>query len=213
MRFFAVICLLVIGQYQAAESKVPLFHKVNFGASNRADRIDLNSNWTIYDSNRTFLVQNLTLPFSVHSALLRDNLIGNPYYRFNDVEQRWLTRDLVWTFSNTFFIDDAKLLNTSRFDFVIDAASSMAKVFLNSKFVVFARNEFLKYDISSINDKLQPGENLLEIEFSSPVQDASILAKIYPYRQPLECPPPVQHGECHVNFLRKQQSSFSWDWG
>ncbi len=30
---------------------------------------------------------------------------------------------------------------------------------------------------------------------------------------PLECPPTVQNGECHVNFLRKQQCSFSWDWG
>ena len=30
---------------------------------------------------------------------------------------------------------------------------------------------------------------------------------------PLECPPAVQKGECHVNFLRKQQCSFSWDWG
>jgi len=30
---------------------------------------------------------------------------------------------------------------------------------------------------------------------------------------PLECPPAVQKGECHINFIRKQQCSFSWDWG
>lgn len=30
---------------------------------------------------------------------------------------------------------------------------------------------------------------------------------------PPECPNNVQNGECHVNFLRKVQSSFSWDWG
>lgn len=35
----------------------------------------------------------------------------------------------------------------------------------------------------------------------------------YPYRVPPECPPDVQKGECHVNFLRKEQCSFSWDWG
>ncbi|XP_067276974.1 beta-mannosidase isoform X2 [Pseudorasbora parva] len=33
------------------------------------------------------------------------------------------------------------------------------------------------------------------------------------YRVPPDCPPPVQKGECHVNFIRKAQSSFSWDWG
>lgn len=32
-------------------------------------------------------------------------------------------------------------------------------------------------------------------------------------RVPPKCPPKVQHGECQVNFLRKQQCSFSWDWG
>ncbi|XP_047010242.2 beta-mannosidase isoform X2 [Ictalurus punctatus] len=33
------------------------------------------------------------------------------------------------------------------------------------------------------------------------------------YKVPPECPPAVQKGECHVNFIRKAQSSFSWDWG
>jgi beta-mannosidase len=27
------------------------------------------------------------------------------------------------------------------------------------------------------------------------------------------CPASSQHGECHVNFIRKMQCSFSWDWG
>lgn len=30
---------------------------------------------------------------------------------------------------------------------------------------------------------------------------------------PPTCPPKVQHGECQVNMIRKQQCSFSWDWG
>lgn len=33
------------------------------------------------------------------------------------------------------------------------------------------------------------------------------------FRIPPTCPPKVQRGECQVNFLRKQQCSFSWDWG
>ncbi|KAH9369253.1 hypothetical protein HPB48_012329 [Haemaphysalis longicornis] len=27
------------------------------------------------------------------------------------------------------------------------------------------------------------------------------------------CPPAVQNGQCHVNFIRKMPCSFSWDWG
>jgi beta-mannosidase len=26
------------------------------------------------------------------------------------------------------------------------------------------------------------------------------------------CPGGAQHGECHVNFIRKEPCSFSWDW-
>ncbi|CAF1682094.1 unnamed protein product, partial [Adineta ricciae] len=26
------------------------------------------------------------------------------------------------------------------------------------------------------------------------------------------CPPDIQHGECHVQFIRKEPCSFSWDW-
>lgn len=33
------------------------------------------------------------------------------------------------------------------------------------------------------------------------------------YIVPPVCPPPEFHGECHPNFIRKAQSSFSWDWG
>lgn len=32
-------------------------------------------------------------------------------------------------------------------------------------------------------------------------------------RVPPTCTPKVQHGECQVNMIRKQQCSFSWDWG
>ena len=216
MRLFCVLLSLVFLANAALARRgdqVPLFQKVDFAPKKHQDRIDLAAGWTISDTNGTFVVKNLSLPFSVHSALLRDKLIENPYYRFNDVEQRWVTRDLAWTFTKHFTLDDPLLLKSARVDLVLDAVNAHASVYLNKKFIVFARNEFLKYEIASVNDKLQLGDNLLEIVFSSPVQAAAELAKLYPYRQPQECPPDVQHGECHVNFLRKQQCSFSWDWG
>lgn len=32
------------------------------------------------------------------------------------------------------------------------------------------------------------------------------------YEVPSDCPPSVYKGECHANFIRKEQCSFSWDW-
>ncbi|VDM75772.1 unnamed protein product, partial [Strongylus vulgaris] len=43
--------------------------------------------------------------------------------------------------------------------------------------------------------------------------DKDILMKTYGHEVPPVCPPVVYHGECHPNFIRKAQYSFSWDWG
>ncbi|KAK6045370.1 hypothetical protein COOONC_17124, partial [Cooperia oncophora] len=37
--------------------------------------------------------------------------------------------------------------------------------------------------------------------------------KSHGHSVPPVCPPPSYHGECHPNFIRKAQYSFSWDWG
>lgn len=59
----------------------------------------------------------------------------------------------------------------------------------------------------------QAGTNALQINFASPVIHGTIRSAAYPYDVPPDCPPDVQNGDCHVNFVRKEASSFSWDWG
>ena len=59
----------------------------------------------------------------------------------------------------------------------------------------------------------QAGDNILEVVFTSPISAAAYAASQYPYDVPPDCPPPDQKGECHVNHIRKEQASFSWDWG
>lgn len=61
----------------------------------------------------------------------------------------------------------------------------------------------------SVGDSLKDGENELEVRFMSPVLYASQRYKAHAaYRVPPECPPEVQKGECHVNFIRKVSMSF-----
>ena len=57
------------------------------------------------------------------------------------------------------------------------------------------------------------GTNNITVQFVSAVNYAASQFKAYPYVVPPVCPPPVQHGQCHPNFIRKEQASFSWDWG
>lgn len=64
---------------------------------------------------------------------------------------------------------------------------------------------------------LQIGSNNVTIEFVSPITFALSQSEKFEaefsYSVPPACPASVQNGECHVNFIRKIQSSFSWDWG
>ena len=66
---------------------------------------------------------------------------------------------------------------------------------------------------SNIIAILQLGMNIVQFDFTSAVSEAAAIASRYPYTVPPDCPPALQDGECHVNFIRKQASSFSWDWG
>lgn len=56
---------------------------------------------------------------------------------------------------------------------------------------------------------------MLEVSFSSPVKIAEALhnKQALKYVIPPICNPDSYNGECHVNYIRKMQASFSWDWG
>jgi hypothetical protein len=55
-------------------------------------------------------------------------------------------------------------------------------------------------------------DNTLLIDFMSPVIYALNQAIAYNKTVQPTCPSSVQHGECHVQFIRKEPCSFSWDW-
>lgn len=57
------------------------------------------------------------------------------------------------------------------------------------------------------------GSNNIEVRFTSPVLAAKEAARKFHYPVPPKCVPDYYNGECHVNFLRKMQASFGWDWG
>lgn len=68
-----------------------------------------------------------------------------------------------------------------------------------------------RYDVKS---SLSPSNqaNHLSIQISDPVSSALEFSKANSFTPP-NCPPAKYNGECHMNFLRKMQASFSWDWG
>lgn len=172
--------------------------------------IELSSNWVLVNNEFDILIPNVTIPNSVHSILESQSLINEPLYRYNDVSFRWIVYADNWILKNEFSWDTQTQTSVS---LTLNSIDTFASVYLNGVFLMNTSNQFIEYEYPHLNKYLNTGANVLELRFESSVKKARDMAANYPYRVPPTCVPKVQHGECQVNFLRKQQCSFSWDWG
>ncbi|XP_040274156.1 beta-mannosidase isoform X2 [Bufo bufo] len=168
----------------------------------------LTGQWAIRNSNSSVQLQG-AVPGCVHTALLNCGIIKDPYIGFNDVIYKWIAQD-EWTYSKTFTLPP-EIKQSQKVVLVCDAIDTISTVILNTIPIAKTQNMFNRYtvDITQIIKQ----ENSLEIKFQSAVNWAKERSTQHAYDIPPDCPPKVQNGDCHVNFIRKAQCSFSWDWG
>ncbi|KAJ6668857.1 hypothetical protein lerEdw1_012343 [Lerista edwardsae] len=168
----------------------------------------LRGTWKLSNGNGSLALSG-AVPGCVHTALLREGLIQDPYYRFNDLAYRWISLDN-WTYSRT-FETPFKVSMWQKVSLVFEGVDTIAQVVVNNVTVGRTDNTFSRYsfDVTGVIKEV----NAIEVHFFSAIWYAAKQNSRYPYRMPPDCTPPVQHGECHANFIRKEQCSFSWDWG
>ncbi|CAI5784588.1 beta-mannosidase isoform X1 [Podarcis lilfordi] len=169
----------------------------------------LQGSWRLSNGNGS-LVLGGDVPGCVHTALLRHGLIQDPYYRFNDLAYAWISLDN-WTYSRD-FKTPFDIRTWQKVSLVFDGVDTVAQIVVNNVTVGRTNNMFNRYsfDITDVIKEV----NAIHVNFVSAVWYAAEQSKNHQaYRVPPECPPPVQKGQCHVNFIRKEQCSFSWDWG
>lgn len=174
--------------------------------------IDLNGQWVVTDESRPSegLSYNGTVPGSIYTTLRDNKKIGDPYYRDNDDKYRWIARD-DWSYSRTFQVTSTMMSSRSLM-LVCEGLDTIATVYVNNKVVGKSDNMFVRY-VFDIKPATQVGSNNIKIVFSSPVNYTAKEAQNYPYVVPPRALVPEYHGENHVQFIRKCQCSFSWDWG
>jgi len=174
-------------------------------------RFDLNGEWQVRSANGSIKTTGI-VPGQIHTDLLRNKLIEDPYYRFNDVEYQWIA-NTDWIYSKTFDIP-RDWQRTQGVRLVLEGLDTVASVTLNGKHVASTDNMFRRY-VVPVN--VSEGSNQLTVSFSNAPGEALHRNQAYtPMPKdglPPNCPPSVQNGFCHINMLRKEQCSFSWDWG
>jgi beta-mannosidase len=175
-------------------------------------RIELNGCWSVKADDRYSLLPQdyqrvlewlpAHVPGTIHTDLLSQKIISDPYYRMNEHDVQWI-ENLQWCYRREFDVD-AALLHEQRIILVAEGLDTYANIIINGNPVATTENMFVEHRFD-VKKYLQLGMNTIEIHFDSPVVHSKGLEK--------------KHGrlqvalESHRVYVRKAQYSFGWDWG
>ena len=147
-----------------------------------------------------------TVPGCVHTDLLHNKLIDDPFYRDNEKKQQWIEKK-DWEYTARFEVP-AKILERERVELVFEGLDTYAKVYLNEQLLLNADNMFRTWRVDS-KQLLKAGANTLRIVFRSPVNEVlPLMAKLN-----YQLPAPNDQGEKTSPFTRKAPYHYGWDWG
>jgi len=177
-------------------------------SGSNSTRISLTgSDWLV--SNGQTLQATGTVPGTIHTILLSAKMIDEPYWGFGDTTMRYLVYQS-WTFTKNFSLQ-VDFLNSTQFILHFDQIDTVSNITLNECFLGNTSSMFFAYTFNILSACLKT-DNILRVDFMSPVIYALNQAIAYNKSVPPYCPNGAQHGECHVQFIRKEPCSFSWDW-
>ncbi|MEP6925553.1 MAG: glycoside hydrolase family 2 protein [Pyrinomonadaceae bacterium] len=147
-----------------------------------------------------------TIPGCVHTDLLSNKLIEDPFYRDNEKKQQWIGKT-DWEYQTTFQVA-AEMLKRENIELVFEGLDTYANVFLNDQPILDADNMFRRWRVN-VKNKLKPGDNVLRIKFRSPINEIlPVMAKMN-----YELPAVNDQGEKTSPYTRKAPYQYGWDWG
>ena len=141
-----------------------------------------------------------TVPGSVYSFLLENQLVQDPFYRENELEALKILEN-EFSFSKTFsFLPDG-----NRVLLHCDGLDTLCDIYLNGTHIAYTDNMHRTYEFD-VSDVLQKGENEIRIAFH-PVDP-------YIKKKHAEHPVPAARSPLHgFSHIRKAQCMMGWDWG
>ena len=175
--------------------------------------LEINQNWLFRDVSDT-LWYRAEVPGYVHTDLMNNKLIPDPFYRMNEHELQWIDKT-DWEYKNIFSVDedilekDVVIINFKGLD-------THADVYLNDEILLQANNMFFSWDVNC-KKILKLNNNELKIIFHSPVKVGLEKMKELEYDLPFSSNDQSELGglgDKKVSvFSRKAGYHFGWDWG
>ena len=156
-----------------------------------------------------------TVPGTVHTDLMANGIIEDPYYRLNEHDVQWVDK-VDWEYRTTFTVDGA-ITGKDRIELDFKGLDTYAGVFVNGKQVLQADNMFREWQVD-VKDVLKPGGNELRIVLHSPIAEGIKKYDAQGYVIPVSDNDLAEIGKVEGGkqvsiYTRKAGYHFGWDWG
>jgi beta-mannosidase len=168
---------------------------------------ELSQGWTVAGVDTFTMGFPAQVPGTVHTDLLANDLIPDPFWRDNEMKLQWIGEE-DWVYRST-FRGSSEILEAEEAELVFHGLDTFARVFLNGQPILEADNMFRTWRVD-VTRLLRSGDNELEVRFSSPLPQALSAYESLPYHMPAgndRGNPPSRV------FVRKAAYHYGWDWG
>ena len=200
--FLILICATMI-TFSCSKKDQPLVSKIN-----------LNDGWSFAENGTDQWLQ-ANVPGCVHTDLLRNGKIEDPFYRLNEHDVQWVDKK-DWVYKKALTIDK-QTLKKDRIIINFKGLDTYADVYINETKVLEADNMFRAWIVDA-KPYLKEGENELKILFHSPIKVGLDKYDNYPHVVHSSANDLAEIGQVPGNkwvspHVRKAQCHFGWDWG
>lgn len=201
MKAKLLICIVVLLTFTVAtsQSQTRQQHRMS------SNTVTLDTGWQFKEVGKDAW-HPATVPGSVHTDLLNNKLIDDPFYRDNEKTLQWIGKT-DWEYQTTFNVTP-EILRRANLDLVFEGLDTYANVFLNDESLLNTDNMFRTWR-ADCKRLLRPGANTLRIRFRSPINE--VLPRMA--KMSYQLPAGNDQGEKTSPHTRKAPYQFGWDWG
>ena len=166
----------------------------------------INQNWQFHQIGKTEWYP-AQVPGCVHTDLLENKVIPDPYYRDNEKLVQWIeTED--WEYRTSFDILP-DLFSKPNIELTFKGLDTYADVYLNDSLILQANNMYRSWTVDC-KKMLKPRNNALRILFHSAVNEGLRRAALCTYRLPNHNEKTADDRKCGSQ-TRKSPYQFGWD--
>lgn len=191
-----------------------LFWNCSKSGSDLMIQNEINQNWQFSQAGKNEWLP-ATVPGTVHTDLLANKKIEDPFYRMNERSIQWIDKT-DWEYKTTFFVDD-EVMRREVAELEFEGLDTYAEVSVNGNVVLNADNMFRTWK-ADVKKYLIEGDNELHILLRSPINEGIKKYDAQGYEIPVSDNDLAAIGQVEGNkkvsvYTRKAGYHFGWDWG